>query len=69
MDKQGIEIIKQCISISRLADHLGLTRMAIYQWKIIPSRYVIEIEKITGISRTQLRPDLYKGMTHDKKRD
>ena len=46
----------------KLAEHLGLTRPATYYWDEIPMRYLLRIEKLTGIPRQELRPDLYRGM-------
>ncbi len=37
----------------------GLTSQAVSQWKRIPAGRVIAVEQITGISRHDLRPDLY----------
>lgn len=46
--------------IPGLAVRLKIRRQAIYQWRKVPTSRIIEIEKITGISRSVLRPDLYK---------
>lgn len=45
--------------MAELARSLGIARQAIYQWRRIPAERVIELEKITGIRRQELRPDLY----------
>lgn len=44
-----------------LAELLGVTPMAVSYWKArgVPARQAIPIEKATGISRHELRPDLY----------
>lgn len=42
-----------------LARKLGVTRHAIYQWDRVPANRVIPIERATGVSRHELRPDLY----------
>ena len=46
---------------SKLARALGITRQAVEQWKgrVVPPEHVLEIEKITGVSRYELRPDIY----------
>lgn len=44
---------------TQLAKALDLFPSAISQWKEIPPKHVLEIERITGISRHDLRPDLY----------
>ena len=46
----------------RLAEALDLTRQAIHQWDKIPAERVVDVERVTGIPRQELRPDLYKGM-------
>lgn len=43
----------------RLARDLGITPGAIYQWRRVPAERVIQVERLTGISRHELRPDLY----------
>jgi len=52
------------INISHLARELQISRMAVYKWRKsergIPDRRLVEIEQITGIDRSRLRPDLYK---------
>ena len=45
--------------LSRLAEHLGITRSAVSQWPQIPAERVHDVERITGIPRSELRPDLY----------
>lgn len=42
-----------------LARALGINYQAIQSWKRIPAERVVAIERITGIPREQLRPDLY----------
>ena len=51
--------IAQAGRLSKLADHLGITRQAVYQWKRVPEDKVLDVEAFTGISRHELRPDIY----------
>jgi len=44
---------------AKVAHDLGLTRAAVLKWERVPAERVVEIERITGIPREQLRPDLY----------
>lgn len=43
----------------RLAGELGITHGAVSQWSRVPAERVLDVERITGISRYDLRPDLY----------
>lgn len=42
-----------------LAEALGITPQALSQWQQVPPLRVLEVERITGIPRHELRPDLY----------
>lgn len=43
-----------------MARCLGLTRAAVLKWERVPAERVVEIERITGIAREKLRPDLFR---------
>jgi len=59
------EAIKNAIlnvgSQSELARRLGVTPQAVQFWTRsgIPPKWVISVEKETGVSRHDLRPDIY----------
>jgi DNA-binding transcriptional regulator YdaS (Cro superfamily) len=36
-----------------------ITPQAVAQWRQVPAERVLKVEKVTGISRHKLRPDLY----------
>jgi len=45
-----------------LGDMLGVSASKVRMWKSrcsVPPQYVIAIEKATGVSRHELRPDIY----------
>lgn len=44
-----------------LASALKITPGAVAQWREVPADRLIEVERITGIARHDLRPDLYEG--------
>lgn len=48
-------------SATELARLLGVTKQAISQWGLrkIPAERVVEVEKLTGIPRHELRPDIF----------
>lgn len=42
-----------------LAKTLGIERTAIYQWKQAPPKRVATLEQLTGVTRYDLRPDVF----------
>jgi DNA-binding transcriptional regulator YdaS (Cro superfamily) len=42
-----------------LAKALGISPQAVWQWNTVPPHHVIAIERLTGVPREELRPDLY----------
>lgn len=44
---------------SELARQLGISPSAVLQWDEVPVRRVLDVERVTGVSRHQLRPDIY----------
>jgi len=55
-----IEVFRAAGSAAAVARHIGLTRAAVSDWKIVPVKYLRQISDLTGISRERLRPDLYE---------
>jgi DNA-binding transcriptional regulator YdaS (Cro superfamily) len=53
--------IAQAGSGAALAKAVGVSSMAVSHWKVrgVPARQVLLIETVTGVSRHDLRPDLY----------
>jgi DNA-binding transcriptional regulator YdaS (Cro superfamily) len=47
------------MNVSAIARALSITPSAIHQWHRVPAERVIEFERVTGIPRHELRPDLY----------
>ena len=43
-----------------LARGLGISHQAVAQWERVPAERVAEVERITGIPREQLRPDIFR---------
>lgn len=50
---------REAVNLARLADHLKISRMAVSQWKIVPSGRFIAVAGYIGIDPRELRPDLY----------
>lgn len=45
--------------IRQLADKLALSYQAVWKWHRIPAGRVLDVERLSGIPRERLRPDLY----------
>ena len=45
--------------VGELASLLGISAQAVSQWDKVPPLRVIQVEQATGVSRHDLRPDLY----------
>lgn len=43
----------------KLAESLGISKQAVSQWDKVPPLRVLAVEQASGISRHELRPDLY----------
>lgn len=41
------------------AEEIGVTPQAVSQWEVVPPGRVLLVERLTGISRHDLRPDYY----------
>lgn len=61
MNKIAIETaIEKAGGMRALARAIGINYQSIQSWKTrIPAERVLDVERATGISREQLRPDLY----------
>lgn len=51
--------IKAVGGLTELAAPLGITAQAISQWDEVPPLRVLAVERASGVSRHELRPDLY----------
>jgi DNA-binding transcriptional regulator YdaS (Cro superfamily) len=45
--------------LAGLADPLGITPQAVSQWDEVPPLRVLAVERVSGVPRYELRPDLY----------
>ena len=61
--KRKDAVLKRAIDaaggLQSLSKALGLTPQAVSQWHEIPPRRVLALEKLSGISRHELRPDIF----------
>lgn len=42
-----------------LAKTLGISSQAVSQWPQVPPTRVLDVERVSGVSRHELRPDIY----------
>jgi DNA-binding transcriptional regulator YdaS (Cro superfamily) len=59
---KGIQsAIEKAGGIQQLADLIGIRYQAVHKWTrgSVPAERVLQIEQLTGVSRHELRPDLY----------
>jgi len=60
MDKGLLKAIEAAGNQRRLALLLGIDPAAVNGWKKIPAHRIVEIERLTGVPREELRPELYR---------
>ncbi|CAK7193421.1 hypothetical protein COMNV_01636 [Commensalibacter sp. Nvir] len=53
------EIIQKAGGCFRLSKSLGITHAAVRKWKTVPVKRLLAVERITGIPREELRPDIF----------
>jgi DNA-binding transcriptional regulator YdaS (Cro superfamily) len=51
--------VKAVGSASELARRLDITPSAVLQWDEVPPLRVLDVERVSGVSRHELRPDMY----------
>ena len=63
MNISPIEIaVAKAGNTSTLARSLGISHTAVRKWRLLgrpPAERVLEIERVTGVSRYELRPDVF----------
>ena len=61
MRDQGLaEAIRAAGGVSELARQIGISQPSISNWNRVPAERVLVVEALTGVSRSILRPDLYR---------
>lgn len=58
-----INIVEQAAEkaggVVALARELGIKHASLHSWRQVPANRVLDIERITGISRHEMRPDIF----------
>lgn len=61
MVKSGVQAaVDAAGGVRALARILGISHQAIVQWDVVPASRLLEVERLTGVQREILRPDLYR---------
>ena len=47
-------------SVRALGRLLGIQHSAILEWKRVPYERILDVERVTGVQREELRPELYR---------
>jgi DNA-binding transcriptional regulator YdaS (Cro superfamily) len=59
MEEALKEAIERIGGLHAVARALGITPQAVFVWRVTPPLRVIPLEKLSGVSRHRLRPDIY----------
>ncbi|HXJ59411.1 MAG TPA: Cro/CI family transcriptional regulator [Verrucomicrobiae bacterium] len=59
----ALDTVRERISGKAIAKALNTTPQAISQWNRVPVLRVLDVERITGVPRHELRPDIYPAPT------
>jgi DNA-binding transcriptional regulator YdaS (Cro superfamily) len=60
MDQLKVWIDEERGRLTKLAEACEITHSAICQWTRVPIERVAVVERVTGIPRSVLRPDVYE---------
>ncbi|MBB3771554.1 DNA-binding transcriptional regulator YdaS (Cro superfamily) [Angulomicrobium tetraedrale] len=58
-DASLVSAIDRIGSAAKLATLVGVSPQALSQWRRVPPLRVLDVERVTGVPRHELRPDLY----------
>lgn len=62
--KAALKEAKQQHGVCALAKRLGISHAAVSKWEIVPADRVVDVSRLTGVSRKKLRPDLFHEYDH-----
>jgi DNA-binding transcriptional regulator YdaS (Cro superfamily) len=67
--KMSWEYAREKCKLQEIADQFGISRQAVSAWEVVPPNRVIGVEAVTGVDRTDLRPDIYPDTTEGSRAD
>jgi DNA-binding transcriptional regulator YdaS (Cro superfamily) len=57
----GLRLVLEAVGTRyRLSKLLGLTTTATQNWDRVPLNRILDVERVTGVPREKLRPELYR---------
>jgi DNA-binding transcriptional regulator YdaS (Cro superfamily) len=59
MDKALRDAVKRVGGFTPMGYHLGISAQAVAKWTRVPPLRVLDVERISGVPRSELRPDIY----------
>lgn len=68
MEQALIRAVEKAGGASGLGRVLGISSQAISQWRRCPAERVLAVEAASGVSRHDLRPDLYPKVSRGDRR-
>ena len=60
------EALRAVGGVTELARRIGISQPSVSNWSSVPAERVLQVENVSGIARTILRPDLYAGAAGDE---
>lgn len=59
--KRAVDVSGGPLTLARAlsADGSPITHVAVRNWLVVPAERVLDVERLTGVSRFELRPDVY----------
>lgn len=55
-NRKGWSLVLTKINRPELGRQLGISKQAVHKWKEVPLRFVVDVERITGIPREMISP-------------
>ena len=60
MNVAATKAIRLAGGITKVAEALRISKQAVSAWRDVPPRYVVTLERLSGIPRQKIRPDVFR---------